>query len=74
MFWYPLAFLIAIVLGFAAFHFTRQLIVQAVVSAVVMAFFAGGGILGDGLIPYFTVIVFAVEALMIILIQEHQKA
>lgn len=74
MFWYPIAFVIAIALGFAAFYFTRQLIVQAVVSAVTMACFAGGGVLGDGLIPYWTVIIFAVEALLIILIQEHQKA
>ena len=44
-FWYPVAFAIAIGLGFAAFGWTKQLIVQATVSSIVMACFAGGGVL-----------------------------
>lgn len=73
VFWYPIAFLIAIIAGFGAFLLTKELIVQAVVSAVVMAGFCGGGVLGDGLIPYWTVIVFIFEAGMLILIKEHQR-
>jgi len=71
--WYPIAFATAIIAGFAAFAVTRQIIMQALISLVVMACFCGGGALGDGLLPWFTLIIFAVEAGMIFLIQEHQK-
>lgn len=70
LFWYTIAFVVAIVLGFIAFGYTRQLIVQAVVSGVVMALFCGGGVLGDGLIPYWTVFIFIIEAVMMVVIQE----
>lgn len=73
-FWYPVAFLVAIALGFVAFGFTRQLIVQAVVSAVVMACFCGGGVLGDGLLPWWTVFIFIIEAIALVVIQEKQNA
>ena len=71
-FWFPIAFLIAIALGFVAYGFTRNLIIQAIVSGVVMAGFCGGGVLGTGVLPYLTVVVFALEAVLIIIIQEKQ--
>lgn len=73
VFWYPIAFLVALVLGFIAFGLTRTLLMQAAVSAIVMAAFAGGGKLGDGLLPYLTVVIFLIEALLIWLIQEKQN-
>lgn len=73
VFWFPIAFAIAIGLGFAAFGKTKSLIVQSAVSAIVMAFFCGGGLLGDGLLPYWTVVFFVIEAVMVIIIQEHQR-
>lgn len=72
-FWYPIAFLIALLLGFGAFGMTRSLLVQALVSGCVMAAFAGGGTLGDGLLPFWTVIVFLIEGVLIWLIQEKQN-
>lgn len=72
VFWYPIAFAVAIGLGFSAFHFTRQLLVQAVVSGVIMAFFSIGGVLGDGLLPFWTVLIFIIEAVMLLIIQEKQ--
>jgi hypothetical protein len=74
LFWYPISFAIAIGLGFLAYGKTRTLIAQAFVSAIVMAMFAGGGVLGSGLIPYWTVLVFIIEAIMLFLIQEKQNA
>lgn len=71
-FWYPIAFVIALLLGFAAFGLTKSILVQAIVSAVIMAAFCGGGVLGSGLLPYWTVLVFVIEAGMIWLIQEKQ--
>jgi len=73
VFWYPIAFFIAILAGFIVYGATQQLLAQALTSGVVMACFCGGGVLGDGLIPYWTVIVFAIEAGMILIMQEHQK-
>lgn len=70
IFWYPLSFAIAIGVGFLAFGLTKTLLVQAIVSAVVMALFCGGGVLGDGLLPWFTVVIFAIEAVMVLVIQE----
>ena len=72
VFWFPVAFLLALVAGFGAYGVTKNLIVQAVVSGMIMAGFAGGGVLGTGLIPYMTVVIFALEAVMIIIIQEKQ--
>lgn len=72
VFWYPIAFAVAIILGFAAYAKTRTLLVQAAVSAVVMACFCGGGLLGTGLLPYWTVLVFVLEAILLIIIQEKQ--
>jgi hypothetical protein len=69
-FWYPIAFLVSIVLGFVAYGLTKTLLVQAIVSGVVMACFCGGGVLGDGLLPWFTVVIFGIEAAMVIVIQE----
>jgi hypothetical protein len=71
-FWYPIAFLIAIIAGFIAFGLTRELIVQSLVSAFVMAAFCGGGVLGDGLLPYLTVVIFIIEAGCVWLIQQKQ--
>lgn len=71
-FWYPIAFILALVIGFAAYAKTRNLMVQAIVSGVVMAAFCGGGVLGDGLLPYLTVVIFAIEAGLILVIQEKQ--
>lgn len=73
VFWYPLAFGIAIGLGLLAYSWTKTLLVQAIVSAVVMAAFAGGGALGDGLIPYWPVVLFAIEALFLMGIKEKQS-
>jgi hypothetical protein len=73
MFWYPIAFLIALALGFLAYSKARSLIIQAAVSGVVMACFCGGGVLGSGLLPYWTVLVFVLEAILLILIQEKQN-
>jgi hypothetical protein len=72
VFWYPIAFLVAIVVGFIAFAFTREMLIQALVSGMVMAAFCGGGVLGDGLLPYLTVVIFAIEALLIWIIQQKQ--
>lgn len=72
LFWYPIAFALAIALGIGAFGLTKTLIAQAIVSGAVMAAFCGGGVLGDGLLPYLTVLVFAIEAVLIFLIQEKQ--
>ncbi len=72
MFWYPLAFAVAIALGFLAYGWTRQLLVQAVVSGVVMALFSIGGVLGDGLLPFWTVLIFIIEAILLMVIQERQ--
>jgi hypothetical protein len=73
-FWYPVAFFIAILLGMLAYGYTREWIWQAVTSAAVMACFAGGGALGDGLIPYFTVVLFVIESVMVLVIKERQTA
>lgn len=73
VFWYPIAFVVAIGLGFAAYAWTRQLLVQAVVSGVVMAGFSIGGVLGDGLLPFWTVAVFILEAIMLTIIQDREK-
>lgn len=70
IFWYPVAFVIAIAIGFGAYGLTKSLLVQSIVSAVVMAGFCGGGVLGDGLLPWFTVVIFGVEAAMLLVIQE----
>lgn len=72
-FWYPIAFILALLLGFGAYGMTRSLLVQAIVSGVVMAAFCGGGVLGDGLLPFWTVLIFMIEALLIWLIQEKQN-
>ena len=72
-FWYPIAFLIAIVLGFVAYGLTRSLLLQGIVSACVMAAFAGGGVLGDGLLPFWTVVIFLIEIVFIWLVQERQN-
>jgi hypothetical protein len=72
-FWYPIAFAIAIALGFIAYGLTKTILAQALISAIVMGIFAGGGVLGDGLLPFWTVIVFIIEAIMIFLIQEKQN-
>jgi hypothetical protein len=74
VFWYPVAFFVAILLGFLAYGWTRTIIIQAIVSAVTMAAFCGGGALGNGLLPYWTVLVFIIEAVMIFVIQEKQNA
>jgi hypothetical protein len=74
VFWYPVAFFVAILLGFLAYGWTRTIIIQAIVSAVTMAAFCGGGALGDGLLPYWTVLVFVIEAVMVFVIQEKQNA
>jgi hypothetical protein len=73
VFWYPLAFLIAIVLGFGAYGLTKEIIVQAAVSGIVMACFAGGGVLGTGLLPWFTVLIFAIEAVLFVIIKARQE-
>jgi len=73
VFWYPIAFLLALVLGFGAYKVTRSLLMQSIVSGVVMAAFAGGGVLGDGLLPFWTVLVFLIEAILVWLIQEKQN-
>lgn len=72
VFWYPIAFAVAIILGFAGYKMTRSLMVQAAISAVIMACFCGGGLLGTGLLPYWTVLVFVMEAILLIIIQEKQ--
>lgn len=72
--WYPIAFGTAIALGFAAYGKTKSIIVQAVVSGVVMAAFCGGGVLGDGLLPYWTVLIFGIEAVFMIIISERQHS
>jgi hypothetical protein len=69
MIWYPLAFASAIILGFVAFAFTKELLIQCVISGVVMAFWCGQGTLGDGLLPYWTVVVFAIEAVSVLIIE-----
>jgi len=70
VFWFPIAFAIAIGFGFGAYGMTKSLLVQSIVSAVVMALFCGGGLLGDGLLPYLTVVIFAIEAVLVVIIQE----
>lgn len=72
-FWFPIAFLIAIVLGFGAFGMTRSLPFMCIVAACVMAAFAGGGTLGDGLLPYWPVIFFLIVGVLLWLIQEKQN-
>jgi hypothetical protein len=72
VFWYPLAFGLALLLGFGAYSGTKSLFAQCVVSGVVMAFFCGGGTLGGGLLPYWTVVVFALEAGAILLMQNKE--
>jgi len=72
LFWFPIAFLIAIALGFVAYHYTRRFLIQAIVSGAVMAFFCGGGVLGPGLLPYLTVVLFGIEAFLIVILQEKQ--
>lgn len=74
VFWYPVAFIMALGLGFAAYGKTKDLKVQALVSGMVMAGFCGGGVLGTGLLPYLTVVVFVIEAILLIIIQEKQYA
>jgi hypothetical protein len=74
IFWYPVAFVVAIAIGFGAYGLTKSLLVQAIVSAVVMAGFCGGGVLGDGLLPWFTVVIFGIEAAMLLIIQEKFSA
>lgn len=68
LFWISLAFGVAIVSGMVAFHFTRQLLIQAVVSGSVMAIFSLTNTGGAGVIPFFTVIVFIVEAIAVIIV------
>ncbi len=73
-FWYPIAFIIALIFGYAAYRMTRDILVQSVVSGAVMAFFCGGGVLGTGLLPYWTVLVFGIEAMCYIIIRQKQYA
>lgn len=73
-FWYPVAFFIAILIGFLVYGWTRSFVMQPISSGLVMAAFCGGGALGDGLLPFFTVLIFAIEAVMVFLIQERQTA
>jgi len=70
LFWYPIAFTAAIVVGFIAYRLTKQLLIQAIVSGVVIAIFCGGGVLGTGLLPWWTVIVFGIEAIGVLVIQD----
>lgn len=72
VFWYPIAFAIALILGFLAFGMTKSLLIQAIVSALTMAGFCGGGVLGTGLLPWMTVVIFALEAFLIWIIQQKQ--
>lgn len=74
VFWFPVAFAIAIGVGFLVYGLTRQLIVQAIVSGVVMAVFCGGGVLGNGLLPWWTVLLFAIEATMLVVIENRREA
>jgi hypothetical protein len=73
VFWYPIAFAVAIGLGFLAYKLTRQLIVQGIVSGCVMAGFSVGGVLGDGLLPFFTVLIFVIEVILLMVIHERQN-
>lgn len=73
VFWYPIAFLVALVLGFGAYKVTRSLLMQSIVSACIMAGFVGGGVLGDGLLPFWTVLIFLMEGILVWLIQEKQN-
>lgn len=66
--WWPVSFVLALIAGFAAYGATRTLLIQALVSALVMAAFAGGGLLGDGILPYWPVLLFSIEAILIWLI------
>jgi hypothetical protein len=71
--WFPIAFFLALALGFGAYAMTRTLLIQAIVSGVTIAAFAGGGVLGDGLLPMMCVLVFVIEAVLVWLIQEKQQ-
>lgn len=70
VFWYPIAFVVSIVIGFAGFGLTKSLLMQAIISACVQAIFVGGGVLGPGLLPFWTVLVFLIEGILIWLISE----
>lgn len=71
-FWYPVAFGLAIAGGFWAYKKTEELLAQCALSGLIMAAFVGGGVLGDGLLPWWTVIVFVLEALMIVVIKHRE--
>lgn len=64
LFWFPLSFGLAAILGLVVFGFTNSLLTQAIVSAFIMFFFA---LTGGGIIPWWTPIVFLVEALGIMI-------
>jgi len=71
--WYPVAFGLAIAAGFGVYKLTKQLIIQAIASGVVMAVFCGGGLLGTGLLPWWTVVVFILEALAVVILQSSKE-
>lgn len=64
LFWFPACFGAALILGFIAFAVTRSLFIQAIVSGMVMGFCAA--MTGGGIIPFWTVIVFIIEALAVL--------
>lgn len=76
LFWFPFSFGIAIIAGFMAYRVTSgkgstqgSLLMQAIVSGVVLAFFSlmtGGGVTG-GVVPFWPVFIFAIEAFAVMI-------
>jgi hypothetical protein len=69
-FWFPIVFFFAIALGFGAYALTKQLIVQAVVSALIMAVYSIGGPAGQGVLPWVVTILFVIEAAVLVIIDQ----
>jgi len=64
LFWIPMSFLFSTLIGFIVFGFTNSLMAQALVSAVLMFYFA---LSGGGVIPLWSPIVFIIEGVGIMI-------
>jgi hypothetical protein len=57
LFWFPLAFGLAVLAGLMSYEFSRSLMVVAIASGVIMVFFSMSGV-----IPFWTIIIYAIIA------------
>ena len=63
LFWFPTVFGAAVILGFIAYWLTRSLLIQSVVSGMILAL--ASLMTGGGIVPFWTVIVFIIEAVAV---------